>query len=177
MASTMATSTGMYSGRQPAITPLTAMLHTVAARFSGSRRPRTSSGALGDRGGPQHGGRAGPSGADGGGHRVAAVLAQQAGQRRRQLLLVAAVDTAERLELHETDAGIARRERAPDERKHLLVLEEVIPQLADGLAAEVGGARGERSRRRGGGGERPYYVVDGLGSVHGPTLYHAGPDT
>ena len=35
----------MYSGRQPAITALTAMLHTVAARFSGSRRPMTSSGA------------------------------------------------------------------------------------------------------------------------------------
>ena len=34
----------MYSGRQPAITPFTAMLHTVAARLSGSITPSTSSG-------------------------------------------------------------------------------------------------------------------------------------
>ena len=34
----------MYSGRQPAMTPLTAMLQTVAARLSGSRIPSTSSG-------------------------------------------------------------------------------------------------------------------------------------
>src|SRR5207247_3076621 len=108
-------------------------------------------------------------------YRVAAVLAQEPGQRRRQLLLVAAVDRAERLELDEADAGIARLERLPDEREHLLALEEVVPQLADGLAAEVGGARGERSRRRGGGGERPHDVVDGLGGRHGPDLYHPRP--
>jgi len=35
----------MYSGRQPAITPLTAMLQTVAARFSGRSCPITSPGA------------------------------------------------------------------------------------------------------------------------------------
>ena len=34
----------MYSGRQPAITPLTAMLQIVAARLSGSSTPSTSSG-------------------------------------------------------------------------------------------------------------------------------------
>ena len=35
----------MYSGRQPAITPLTATLQTVAARLSGSSTPSTSSGS------------------------------------------------------------------------------------------------------------------------------------
>ena len=44
IASMVATRIGMYSGRQPAITPLTATLHTVAARRSGSSTPRTSSG-------------------------------------------------------------------------------------------------------------------------------------
>jgi hypothetical protein len=33
----------MYSGLQPAITPFTATLHTVAARLSGSITPSTSS--------------------------------------------------------------------------------------------------------------------------------------
>lgn len=45
IASASATSTGMYSGRQPAITPFTATLQIVAARLSGSMMPRTSSGS------------------------------------------------------------------------------------------------------------------------------------
>ena len=44
IASTTAIRRGMYSGRQPAITPLTAILQTVAARFSGERVPITSAG-------------------------------------------------------------------------------------------------------------------------------------
>ena len=44
IASISAISTGMYSGRQPAITPLTATFHTVAARRSGSSTPSISSG-------------------------------------------------------------------------------------------------------------------------------------
>jgi hypothetical protein len=43
MASTSATSTGMYSGRQPAITPLIATVRTVALRRSGSSTPSSSS--------------------------------------------------------------------------------------------------------------------------------------
>jgi hypothetical protein len=39
MASMSATSMGMYSGRQPAITPLTAVAQIVAARLSGSSTP------------------------------------------------------------------------------------------------------------------------------------------
>ena len=39
----MASSTGRYSGRQPAITPLTATDHTVAARLSGRRGPKLCS--------------------------------------------------------------------------------------------------------------------------------------
>ena len=39
----MAVSTGMYSGRQPAITPFTATDHTVAARLSGRRGPKLCS--------------------------------------------------------------------------------------------------------------------------------------
>jgi hypothetical protein len=35
----------MYSGLHPAITPLTATVQTVAARLSGSRIPRISSGS------------------------------------------------------------------------------------------------------------------------------------
>jgi len=45
MASTRAISTGMYSGRQPAITPFTATDHMVAARLSGNRIAKTSSGS------------------------------------------------------------------------------------------------------------------------------------
>ena len=43
MASMSATRIGIISGRQPAITPLTATFHTVAARLSGSITPSTSS--------------------------------------------------------------------------------------------------------------------------------------
>src|SRR5262249_61647242 len=75
------------------------------------------------------------------------------------------------LELDEADAGIARLEGTADEREDLLALEEVVPQLADGLAAQVLGARGELSGRRGGRSEWPYDVIDGLGGHHGPHLY------
>ena len=47
MASAIATRIGMYSGRQPAITPLTATDHTVASRLAGSSVPNTSSGSRG----------------------------------------------------------------------------------------------------------------------------------
>ena len=43
MASISATSTGMYSGRHPAITPLIAIVRTVALRRSGSNTPSCSS--------------------------------------------------------------------------------------------------------------------------------------
>ena len=39
-----AISTGIYSGRQPAITPLTAIFHTDASQFPGGRTPITSFG-------------------------------------------------------------------------------------------------------------------------------------
>src|SRR3989442_13150965 len=58
---------------------------------------------------------------------------------------------------------------------HPLALEEVAQRPAAVLAAGVGGARGGVSRRRGGGGERPHDVVDGLGGRHGPDLYHPAP--
>src|ERR1043166_2680668 len=45
-----ATRIGMYSGRQPAMTPLTATLHTLASLRSGSRTPSTSSADLGAKG-------------------------------------------------------------------------------------------------------------------------------
>jgi hypothetical protein len=43
MPSISATRIGMYSGRQPAMTPFTAMLQIVAERLSGSSVPRLSS--------------------------------------------------------------------------------------------------------------------------------------
>ena len=43
IASASATSTGMYSGRQPAITPFAATFQTVAARLSGGSLPSTAS--------------------------------------------------------------------------------------------------------------------------------------
>ena len=45
IASARASSTGMYSGRQPAITPLTATLQMVTARLSGRITPIISSGS------------------------------------------------------------------------------------------------------------------------------------
>ena len=44
IALTMAISTGMYSGRQPAITPFTAIFHGVARRFAAGRTAISSSG-------------------------------------------------------------------------------------------------------------------------------------
>ena len=43
MASISATRMGMYSGRHPAMTPLTATFHTVARRWSGRRTPSSVS--------------------------------------------------------------------------------------------------------------------------------------
>src|SRR5438876_88609 len=88
---------------------------------------------------------------------------------------VAAVRAAEALVVDEADAWISRGERASDERKDLLALEEIVPELADRLAIELRGARGEHSGRCGGGGERPHDVVHGLGVRHGPDLYHRRP--
>ena len=44
MARTSAIRIGMYSGRQPAITPFAATARTVALRWSGSSTPSSSSG-------------------------------------------------------------------------------------------------------------------------------------
>jgi len=44
-ARTLASTTGKYSGRQPAITAFAATFSTVTVPWSGSMRPRTSSGA------------------------------------------------------------------------------------------------------------------------------------
>jgi len=66
------------------------------------------------------------------------VLAEPCREGRRQLRFVAAVGRAERFVLDEPNTGIAPRERAPDERKDLLALEEVIPQLAIVLPARSG---------------------------------------
>lgn len=101
---------------------------------------------LGCRTRPQLGGRAGASGAYEGNDGIATVLLEEARHRGDQLPLLGAVQVAEHFVGDEPDAGKARGQLLAQYGKYLVAVEYIVPELADGLAAQVGAAliRGAR---------------------------------
>src|SRR6185503_3617816 len=86
-------------------------------------------------------------------------------------LLVAAVGGAEGVVAHEADAREAAGQLLLEDREDLVAPEEIVPELADGLALERRQARGDVGRLHRAGPARPHYPVDlaSFGSAHAST--------
>src|SRR5690606_16782129 len=93
--------------------------------------------------GPQHGGRAAASTRHPGDDCVDAELLEALGKRGERRLLVAAVRAAELAPAHEAHAGEALAHALLEQVAYEIALEELIPELRNGLACERVEARGE----------------------------------
>ena len=83
----------------------------------------------------------------------------------------AAVGGAEGVVAHEADAGEASRQLLLEDREDLVAAEEIVPELADGLALERVEPRGDVGGLHGPRPARPHHPVDlaSVRSVHAPT--------
>src|SRR5699024_7912672 len=133
-------------------------------------RYRRKAGTLDRRTRPQHGGRAGTSGAHAGDDGMDRMLAERRGHISEHLFLTNAVRVAERVVRDEPHTGISVKERFAYRREDLFSPKHAIPHFADRLAVQVADGRIQWAFVPVRFPEWPHDFVEGLAFAHGSVL-------